>query len=132
MQMETVTLRFTDNPLPPPSASRKSAELPVGGKTVRALWDSLQKTIDRILDGSVQRKKGSHNRVREGAAMTRATAAGCAFIAATVLGLWSNLAQAAADGADVDRAIGRGLEWLAAHQSRLGHWTATGDAIPPP
>jgi hypothetical protein len=26
--------------------------------------------------------------------------------------------------ADVDRAVTRGLDWLASHQSRLGHWTA--------
>jgi hypothetical protein len=40
-------------------------------------------------------------------------------------------AAAAADkNADVDRAVARGLEWLAAHQSRIGHWTAAGDPYP--
>ena len=32
--------------------------------------------------------------------------------------------------ADVDRAVSRGLEWLAGHQSRLGHWTAGNDQYP--
>jgi len=36
---------------------------------------------------------------------------------------------AAADG-DVDRAVERGLQWLAGHQSRIGHWTAAGDRYP--
>jgi hypothetical protein len=62
--------------------------------------------------------------------MMRATAAGCAIIAATVVTLWSASAPAAERNADVDRAIARGLEWLAAHQSRLGHWTAGNDAYP--
>ncbi|MCE5267340.1 MAG: terpene cyclase/mutase family protein [Planctomycetaceae bacterium] len=32
--------------------------------------------------------------------------------------------------ADVDRVVSRGLDWLASHQSRLGHWTAGGDKYP--
>jgi squalene cyclase len=31
---------------------------------------------------------------------------------------------------DVDRTVSRGLEWLASHQSRMGHWTANGDRYP--
>ena len=42
----------------------------------------------------------------------------------------SSAALAAGTNADVDRAVARGLEWLAAHQSRLGHWTASGDQYP--
>ncbi len=38
--------------------------------------------------------------------------------------------HAAASQADVDRTVGRGLEWLAAHQSRLGHWTAGAEQYP--
>lgn len=37
---------------------------------------------------------------------------------------------AAAKNGDVDRAVTRGLDWLVAHQSRLGHWTATSDRYP--
>jgi hypothetical protein len=54
MQGETVTLKFTDNPIPSSSAAGKSAEPPAGGRTVRAIWDSLQKTFGRIMDGSNQ------------------------------------------------------------------------------
>ncbi|MFZ5829062.1 MAG: prenyltransferase/squalene oxidase repeat-containing protein [Planctomycetota bacterium] len=32
--------------------------------------------------------------------------------------------------ADVERAVNRGLEWAASHQSRLGHWSATGNRYP--
>ncbi len=38
--------------------------------------------------------------------------------------------QAAVRDAEVDRAVAHGLEWLAAHQSRLGHWTAANDHYP--
>lgn len=40
------------------------------------------------------------------------------------------VAQGAASEDAVDRAVARGLDWLAAHQSRLGHWTASGDHYP--
>ncbi len=43
---------------------------------------------------------------------------------------WPAVAAAATSNSDVDRAISRGLDWLAAHQSRLGHWTASGDRYP--
>jgi hypothetical protein len=33
-------------------------------------------------------------------------------------------AAAATSEADVNRVVARGLEWLASHQSRMGHWTA--------
>ncbi len=39
-------------------------------------------------------------------------------------------ATSATSQADVDRTVGRGLEWLAAHQSRLGHWTAGAEQYP--
>jgi outer membrane protein assembly factor BamB len=52
MQQNAVTLRFTDDPAPPPSAVGKSAQPPAGGKTVHAIWDSLQKTFGRIMDES--------------------------------------------------------------------------------
>ena len=32
--------------------------------------------------------------------------------------------------ADVDRAVTRGLDWLKAHQSRLGNWTAQDGRYP--
>ncbi len=38
--------------------------------------------------------------------------------------------SAAAQNPDVERVIARGLEWLAAHQSRLGHWTAANEHYP--
>ena len=44
-----------------------------------------------------------------------------ALVAAVVC---PNYAPAAVRNADVDRAVSRGLDWLANHQSRLGHWTA--------
>ena len=37
---------------------------------------------------------------------------------------------AAEKNPEVERVIARGLEWLAAHQSRLGHWTAANDHYP--
>ncbi len=43
-----------------------------------------------------------------------------------------NAASAAVRNADVDRAVSRGLEWLANHQSRLGHWTAQSNEYPTP
>jgi hypothetical protein len=49
---------------------------------------------------------------------------------AMVAALCPTMACAAVRHADVERAIGRGLEWLAAHQSRLGHWTAANDRYP--
>ena len=51
-------------------------------------------------------------------------------IMAIVLCSIPTLASAAVKNADVDRAVARGLEWLAAHQSRLGHWTANNDRYP--
>ena len=51
------------------------------------------------------------------------------FVLAAIL-CWSDLSAAAVKNADVDRAVARGLEWLAAHQSRLGHWTANNDRYP--
>jgi hypothetical protein len=56
------------------------------------------------------------------------TASRWAILAVAVLALCST--AAAADNADVDRATSRGLEWLAAHQSRAGHWTANNDTYP--
>jgi hypothetical protein len=37
---------------------------------------------------------------------------------------WPAAAAEAARDADVDRVVTRGLDWLAGHQSRLGHWSA--------
>ena len=62
--------------------------------------------------------------------MMRATASGYRMIAIVAATLWSAAALAAGPNGDVDRAVARGLEWLAAHQSRLGHWTASGDTYP--
>ena len=50
------------------------------------------------------------------------------FAAAAVL--CSAMPVAAGPKSDVDRVVARGLEWLAAHQSRLGHWTAANDRYP--
>ena len=45
--------------------------------------------------------------------------------------LAANAASAAnVRDADVDRAVTRGLDWLKAHQSRLGNWTANGGMYP--
>jgi hypothetical protein len=45
--------------------------------------------------------------------------------------LWPSAAPAASvKTSDVDRVVVRGLEWLAAHQSRLGHWAAANDRYP--
>ena len=59
--------------------------------------------------------------------MLRATTLRIAVFIVVVMP-WS--AVAAVSEADVDRAIGRGLEWLASHQSRLGHWTASNHRYP--
>ena len=42
----------------------------------------------------------------------------------------SQAVAATATNADVDRVVGRGLEWLASHQSRAGHWTAGSEQYP--
>ena len=54
LQRDTVTLRFTDKPLPPSSAVGSKTGEPAGGKTVRAIWDSLQKAVGRIFEESEQ------------------------------------------------------------------------------
>jgi hypothetical protein len=49
------------------------------------------------------------------------------YIAAALAAVFFAAAPAAAANvrqADVDRVVSRGLDWLAAHQSRLGHWSA--------
>jgi hypothetical protein len=51
-------------------------------------------------------------------------------LVAVALNGWCAAAPAEAPKRDVDRAVDRGLEWLAAHQSRLGHWTASHDLYP--
>ncbi len=51
-------------------------------------------------------------------------------LAAAVPLCWPAAAPAAGQGPEVNRTIARGLEWLAAHQSRLGHWTAANDHYP--
>ncbi len=38
--------------------------------------------------------------------------------------------RAAVKDADLERTINRGLEWLAAHQSRMGHWNAQNEHYP--
>ncbi|MBU4398375.1 MAG: hypothetical protein KKE86_03465, partial [Planctomycetes bacterium] len=46
MQKETVTLTYTDNPIPPPSAADADpTESPPGSKIAHALWNSIRKTI---------------------------------------------------------------------------------------
>lgn len=42
----------------------------------------------------------------------------------------ANTAAAAVKSAEVDRAVARGLEWLANHQSSNGHWTAGTEQYP--
>jgi len=44
--------------------------------------------------------------------------------------LFSPAVAGAVSDADVERVVGRGLEWLAANQSRLGHWTASESKYP--
>jgi len=44
--------------------------------------------------------------------------------------VFGSAVSAAGQDADVDRAIRRGLEWLAGRQSRVGHWTANDNAYP--
>jgi hypothetical protein len=48
--------------------------------------------------------------------------AGKFLVAVAIAGILS--ATASARDADVDRAVTRGLDWLASRQSRLGHWAA--------
>jgi hypothetical protein len=52
------------------------------------------------------------------------------LLAVVVAAVCSNVAVAVTN-AEVDRTVGRGLEWLANHQSRSGHWVAgSGEAYP--
>lgn len=62
--------------------------------------------------------------------MIKPTAKRSLFVAIFFAAAWSGAASAAVKEADVDRVIGRGLEWLANHQSRLGHWTANNNEYP--
>ena len=43
---------------------------------------------------------------------------------------WPGVAAAGVDQRKVDRVVEKGLDWLAGHQSRIGHWTANGDKYP--
>jgi hypothetical protein len=52
------------------------------------------------------------------------------ILAAAVAVFCAGPARAAVSDAEGNRAVQRGLEWLAAHQSRLGHWAANGDQYP--
>ena len=60
--------------------------------------------------------------------MTRARRVQWIVLPAAAL-LFSAVEAAAKDPA-VNRATARGLEWLAAHQSRVGHWAANGNRYP--
>ena len=154
MQRDTVRLTFTDKPLPPPSASRWStratdraaaASRPFGTRSKRpsaTCWTGWGKggvvglgvawvastavPIDaRIQDCNVdwrRRDQLANNMIR--------TAALRIAVVAAALAAWSDAAPAAVPKTDVDRVVARGLEWLAAHQSRLGHWTAANDRYP--
>jgi hypothetical protein len=51
-------------------------------------------------------------------------------IIAALLGVCSCFAPAAEPDKDVARVVNRGLEWLATHQSRQGHWSAQGGQYP--
>ena len=53
---------------------------------------------------------------------------GLAFLALVFAA--STAAAAGVRDADVDRTVTRGLDWLAAHQSRLGHWAAVDGRYP--
>lgn len=59
--------------------------------------------------------------------MRRLLPAAAAAAAACLIGA---PAVAAAKNPDAQRAVARGLEWLAARQSRLGHWADAGDRYP--
>lgn len=45
MQQVAVTLTFTDKPIPPPSAAKTEPEKKQPKKSIRALWDSVQKVL---------------------------------------------------------------------------------------
>jgi squalene cyclase len=51
-------------------------------------------------------------------------------VAFTVAAVAAAQVSAAPKNSDVERTVTRGLEWLADHQSRLGHWTANDDRYP--
>ena len=53
MQQKTVTLAFTDKPIPPPSsADAKPAKSSPKSNPARALWDAIQKVLDPSDDES--------------------------------------------------------------------------------
>ncbi|MBN2473023.1 MAG: terpene cyclase/mutase family protein [Pirellulales bacterium] len=54
----------------------------------------------------------------------------CAILAAAMLLVPCSVARAAGKGPQVRRVTERGLQWLAAHQSRRGHWTANSGRYP--
>jgi hypothetical protein len=60
--------------------------------------------------------------------MNRSSA--CGLLAVAMALLWPIVARAAQGDSDVDRAVARGLEWLANHQSRQGQWSAGSDGYP--
>ena len=62
--------------------------------------------------------------------MITATARTMTALATVAAMLWSTGAPAEQQSDDVERVTARGLDWLAGHQSRLGHWTANNDQYP--
>ena len=52
MQQNTVTLTFTDKPLPPARRPPKPDKASPANKTIRALWDSVQKILGQDDDDS--------------------------------------------------------------------------------
>lgn len=52
------------------------------------------------------------------------------WIIVAVAALWLPAAEAVAKKPDVRRVTEQGLDWLAAHQTRLGNWTANGGRYP--
>lgn len=62
--------------------------------------------------------------------MFQPTAPRIVALTAALFALVGVAPAASVKDADVNRTISRGLEWLAAHQSRLGHWAAANDRYP--
>jgi hypothetical protein len=62
--------------------------------------------------------------------MTLACSRGCFVLALSLVSALTAGAPAADTDPQVERTVNRGLEWLASHQSRIGHWTAMNGQYP--
>ncbi len=146
---ESIGLTFTDKPVK--NSVRHSTGLKKApGRLGEALLDAVKGAAEgtrasenkeeRFMNMSVARRVGSsaakthHIPMFIGGSSPRSTTPykwvavlASIMVAAVPARAWS---EEKAGNRDVDRVISRGLDWLAARQSRLGHWTAPEGSYP--